>query len=293
MDSYNNDAFKNYNEKALDACPNCARTFLPDRLAVHLKSCNKAHGKPADSGASPMKSGLGGGGGGIGGGGGMGSPQKSPGMAVKPKALVCYICGREYGTASLEIHLKTCKKKWEQEQMQKPRHERKPCPQPPKNFDDMIAGRVSQTDMDSYNNDAFKNYNEKALDACPNCGRTFLPDRLQVHLRSCNKAHGKSPEPSSTLKPGSLGGSLGGGGGSGNKMSASMSPSKPAFIQKPKTVMCYICGREYGTTSIEIHIKSCIKKWEIEEGKKPLKERRPVPQPPKQFDDVVIGAKSG
>lgn len=28
------------------------------------------------------------------------------------------------------------------------------------------------------------------MDACPNCGRTFLPDRLIVHLRSCNKAHG-------------------------------------------------------------------------------------------------------
>ena len=31
----------------------------------------------------------------------------------KPKAYVCYICGREFGTASLEIHLKACKKKWE------------------------------------------------------------------------------------------------------------------------------------------------------------------------------------
>jgi hypothetical protein len=29
----------------MDACPNCARTFLPDRLIVHLRSCNKAHGK--------------------------------------------------------------------------------------------------------------------------------------------------------------------------------------------------------------------------------------------------------
>lgn len=28
------------------------------------------------------------------------------------------------------------------------------------------------------------------MDKCPNCGRTFLPDRLIVHLRSCNKAHG-------------------------------------------------------------------------------------------------------
>jgi hypothetical protein len=23
------------------------------------------------------------------------------------------------------------------------------------------------------------------LEACPNCGRTFYPDRLQVHLKSC------------------------------------------------------------------------------------------------------------
>ena len=78
--------------------------------------------------------------------------------------------------------------------------------------------------MDSYNNDAFKNYNEKSLDACPNCGRTFLPDRLQVHLRSCNKAHGiqdSSPNP----KGGAMGGSMKGGG-----MGPGASPSKPAFI---------------------------------------------------------------
>ena len=35
---------------------------------------------------------------------------KPPGQ--RPKALVCYICGREYGTRSLEIHLKTCQKKF-------------------------------------------------------------------------------------------------------------------------------------------------------------------------------------
>ena len=61
----------------------------------------------------------------------------------RPKALVCYICGREFGTASLEIHLKTCKKKWEEEQKKKKKNERKPLPQPPKNFDDMVAGKVN------------------------------------------------------------------------------------------------------------------------------------------------------
>jgi len=62
------------------------------------------------------------------------------------------------------------------------------------------------------------------------------------------------------------------------------------FGNKPKALMCYICGREYGTSSLQIHIKSCIKKWETEEAKKPPKERKPVPQPPKQLDAVRSSA---
>jgi hypothetical protein len=47
-------------------------------------------------------------------------------------------------------------------------------------------------------------------------------------------------------------------------------------------------GREYGTASIEIHLKTCRKKWEEAESIKPAKDRRPVPQAPKSFDDVLI-----
>jgi hypothetical protein len=45
----------------------------------------------------------------------------------------------------------------------------------------MLTGKVSSDNMENYNNEASKSYNEKALDACPNCGRTFLPERLIVH----------------------------------------------------------------------------------------------------------------
>jgi len=83
-------------------------------------------------------------------------------MIVKPKSLVCYICGREFGTASLEIHIKTCKKKWEYEQQNKPKHERKPVPEPPENFDDIIAGKASA--QQAYNEEAMDSYNNKALD---------------------------------------------------------------------------------------------------------------------------------
>ena len=69
----------------------------------------------------------------------------------------------------------------------KPKKERRPLPQPPSNFDDIIVGKVDMNDLDKYNDEAFKEYNEKALVPCEHCGRTFLPDRLVVHLRSCAK----------------------------------------------------------------------------------------------------------
>jgi hypothetical protein len=108
----------------------------------------------------------------------------------------------------------------------------------------MIAGKVSQSDMEAYNNDSLKTYNDKALDACPNCGRTFLPDRLVVHLRSCNKTHGKeSPPETSPNKSGfsGKGGSLGGGGRGSNSMNSSSTMSSPSkSFAKPKSIVCYI-----------------------------------------------------
>ena len=52
----------------------------------------------------------------------------------------------------------------------------------------MINGaKGGDYNFDEYNEEAFKEFNEKALVPCHNCQRTFLPDRLVVHLRSCNK----------------------------------------------------------------------------------------------------------
>ena len=109
---------------------------------------------------------------------------------------MCYICGREYGTTSLEIHLKACRKKWDQEQEKKPPAQRKPCPEPPKDFDQAIAGAKTGTyDFQTYNNAAFDNYNEKALEKCPNCPRTFLPESLVKHLKMCKPKSDEAYEP--------------------------------------------------------------------------------------------------
>jgi hypothetical protein len=45
-------------------------------------------------------------------------------------------------------------------------------------------------------------------------------------------------------------------------------------------VICYICGREFGTASIKIHIPQCEKKWDVEQQKLPKKQRRPPPSKP-------------
>ena len=37
-------------------------------------------------------------------------------LKPRPKAMLCYICGKEFGTQSISIHEKQCKSKYEQQQ---------------------------------------------------------------------------------------------------------------------------------------------------------------------------------
>ena len=41
----------------------------------------------------------------------------------KMPGLFCYLCGKKFGTSSLDIHLKQCKKKWEESEAKKPKDE--------------------------------------------------------------------------------------------------------------------------------------------------------------------------
>ncbi len=52
--------------------------------------------------------------------------------------------------------------------------------------------------MKEYNDQAFDDFNKKALEECHNCGRTFLPKALEVHLRSCKTNNAKKASSSSS-----------------------------------------------------------------------------------------------
>lgn len=53
--------------------------------------------------------------------GGLGNLNSGKGFAAKPRAVMCYICGREYGTKSIGIHIPNCQKKWEETESHKPK----------------------------------------------------------------------------------------------------------------------------------------------------------------------------
>jgi len=99
-------------------------------------------------------------------------PSSSP--ASPPVLPVCHLCGRQFGTTSLAIHLRTCEHKYEQEHGKKA----PAAPSVPQ------MGTKAAT-IEAHNEAAYSVFQDEALEPCPRCARTFLPDRLVVHLRSC------------------------------------------------------------------------------------------------------------
>ena len=123
-------------------------------------------------------------GGGLGGNSGGGLGTKPKGFAAKPRAVMCYICGREYGTKSIDIHIKTCTKKWEIAESHKPKNQRRPIPTAPESFEKVSGSGMDYNAIGAYNDAAYDKYNKEGLIAC-GCGRTFLPDSLEKHIKGC------------------------------------------------------------------------------------------------------------
>ncbi|KAJ7335667.1 hypothetical protein JRQ81_013608 [Phrynocephalus forsythii] len=181
----------------------------------------------------------------------------------RPGFRVCYICGKEFGSQSLPIHEPKCLEKWHIENDKLPKHLRRPAPMKPQPFPGCSSDLAAQNAV------AAQSYQAQSL-PCQNCGRTFLPDRLPVHQKSCKPKASPGPSNKSSSK---LLRSTGYG-------ADSSTSDKPATVRRPPTVICYICGREYGTQSISIHEPQCLKKWHIENDQLPKHLRRPEPVKP-------------
>lgn len=233
MDAMNEAAWQS-SQAQLIPCGNCGRTFAPDRLSVHQRACKPKDGSaPKDSPSSDSF-------------GNLGGPKPPKDTGKKAPTVICYICGREFGSKSIAIHEPQCLEKWKAENAKLPKAQRRPLPKKP----------TEGLTRDQMNDLAWENAKAQLI-PCENCARRFAPDRLPVHQRSC--------------KP--KGGASGGGG-------APAAESKAPVIRKPPTMVCYICGREFGTKSISIHEPQCLEKWKLQNSKLPPGQRRPEPKKP-------------
>ena len=207
--AFNEAANDKFNNETLEPCPHCGRTFLPERLAVHLRTCGRGHF------SNPKSRSTGDGGGDAGVEFNLGAsarerasaPPKpfnpsppsppdadrppegrrssSPRKGMPPRLPNCHLCGRQFGTTSLGIHMKACKERWERE------HGR-PAPMP--DTPAPLGAPASSREWAAFNEAAIDQFNTETLQPCPHCGRTFLPDRLAVHLRTCGRGHFASPK---------------------------------------------------------------------------------------------------
>ncbi|OQR92491.1 hypothetical protein ACHHYP_03659 [Achlya hypogyna] len=114
-------------------------------------------------------------------------PKMEPATVRRPKVKLCYVCGREYGLSSIEIHVKQCKLLWIAQEEKKPPRERRPVPEPPHEvaLEANVLYQLSPDELEALNRAAAKAFEDKVMEKCAFCGRTFNPERLAIHNRSC------------------------------------------------------------------------------------------------------------
>lgn len=261
IERYNAEANEIYRASSLCPCPGCHRSFNPEALVTHLRSCttgsaalttmpNKRRTPTKPSGGSVGSSS---GSGGMNGNsshsssnsrshsGGSGSPQQS--SPSGPPALTCYLCGRQFGTSSLEIHLPQCEKKRMAIMEDLPPHLRQAAPRPP-TVPIPERGPRFQSELEEYNEQAYRIYEESSRFPCTNCKRRFNAEALLIHLKSC----GGSAVTATTATTAS------------SSVTTATAVKKSQVVQRPRALMCCICGQGFGSRSLAIHQRTCMVK---------------------------------
>jgi hypothetical protein len=163
-----------------------------------------------------------------------------------PRDARCHICGRKYTIHSIDIHVPQCEKLWIQRQELLPKKDRKPVP--------TLQGDLQKMTLEERNEMALNLHNTQALETCQYCGRTFLPDRLKVHVKSCERNHKttkgsnnnntkspKNPPPPKT--------------GVNNKVTTKHNSRESRDALKA----CEHCGRKFYSDRLEVHLRSCTR----------------------------------
>ncbi|KAK9808816.1 hypothetical protein WJX72_004195 [[Myrmecia] bisecta] len=179
--------------------------------------------------------------------------------AERPRAYTCYLCGQQYGSKSLPIHIPQCQEKWVKVEEQKLKKERRPVPPPPPELTDELP--TDPAGIDAFNDAMYGYWSKVSLVKCAGCGRTFRPEALEHHRKACS------------------------GGGAPVNVMAGTGGFNDSL--RPRGFTCYLCGQQYGSASLAIHIPQCQAKWLAVEAQKPKNERRALPPQPAAITETL------
>ncbi|WAQ96542.1 LOW QUALITY PROTEIN: ZN474-like protein [Mya arenaria] len=160
------------------------------------------------------------------------------------KFVSCFIWGSKFGEASVSIHEPQCLER-----------QRRPIPKKP----EVLKLADGKYDVVAINEAAWQ-CAQAQLIPCDSCRRTFSPDRITVHQRSC-KGTSKEIAKAGPKPVGCGAANQGPAVGPGFKREGTFTsdnsqPSKSIVQPGPRFMLC---GRKFGTKSISFHEPKCLK----------------------------------
>ncbi|KAK9869454.1 hypothetical protein WA026_003208 [Henosepilachna vigintioctopunctata] len=98
----------------------------------------------------------------------------------EPPLFPCYLCGKYFSVHEIYEHEPECLEIWKAENDKLPPHKRKRLPQK----EDIKFTPSGGVDFEGTFNRIWENHLAELI-PCRMCGRTFAPDRLEIHENAC------------------------------------------------------------------------------------------------------------
>ncbi|GAX82949.1 hypothetical protein CEUSTIGMA_g10376.t1 [Chlamydomonas eustigma] len=188
-----------------------------------------------------------------------------PNMNSKPRAFTCYLCGTQHFS-------------------------QRALPAPPQELTEDLPSEPQG--IDAFNASMYAYWDRVSLIVCNICTRSFRADAYEKHVKVCTLDNPGGPlgmpKNAAAAKTVPAGGGGGGAPGGGRGMTRSVSRT-----QRPRALMCYLCGTQHFGQSLLIHIPQCYEKWLKVEAQKDRKERRDPPPPPPELDQPLPSSPEG